>query len=147
LTAFGHVLEDELHRYLNPSSQYDSDTSDEDKLGACAMMNYLKEQHPDEIGVVVSEAEQRQLRAWLKGVQTRIHQEDELILENVVTVWELQDTEEHLRQLRQACMAMRLQNRRLERQVHVLQQQVQQQEQDALIEQRANDFLHFLDDL
>jgi hypothetical protein len=165
LTAFQHVLDDEVHRYLNPlTTGYDPFTSDEDHVVAREVMKYLhtesqkQQQQPrsshtarkspfrrgtyDE--VPISDAERRQCRLWLQSVNKRLDHENGSILENVLTIWELQETEERIGILRDACRQVRLDNHRLDRRLHDLKQQVDDRHQHSITRQRASDFLELI---
>jgi len=92
--------------------------------------------HPLSVG------ELRQLSAWDDAVQTRIHQHNAHVLENVKLTAEYKKVSKKVSDLRDDLVAMRTSARRMKLETKQLEQRLEQTNEDSRVLQGASRFLH-----
>lgn len=119
LTAVGHILADEVHKYL----------------------------HSTENREEISQGEKRQLLTWVDAVQKRIHHQSLVITENVNLVADLRKALGSVDSLRDDLVVLRTQTRHIQSEIDSISQQSGQSKEESTARQGASKFLNALEQL
>jgi hypothetical protein len=115
LTAVGHILADQVHIYTEENKK------------------------------TLSNGERRHLEAWENAVQKQIHHHSALVLENVTLVSKLRQSLQNVENLRDDCVILRTQARKLRQEATQLENKLDRSNQDSNVKQGASRFLFALE--